>query len=258
MEHRELKNKPLVEAMLEIRWQLEESDAGEGKDPHYKLLLGRLFDRLQPDYPEHEQLPTATIPDELVGHVVQHRFRIASNEWPLVQIGPGILTVNETTKYQWHDFQQRIQDVFAKFKDAHPKFTELNFQSLALRYIDAIVFDYSKDNVFDFWRNNLKSDLRLPSSLFSDTGVDELPVHSNLQTTFRCHNPSGVVKLNLATGQQHDNPAIIMDTAVISAGGDLPSLPTEFSAWINSAHEVASDWFFKLIAGDLERRFTDE
>ncbi|MBP8986104.1 MAG: TIGR04255 family protein [Syntrophobacterales bacterium] len=76
---KELKNKPLVEAILEIRWKLQGLPSGPQVDPHYKLLLGRLFDRMLKDYPEHEQLPTANVPDELVGHVVQHRFRVAAS-----------------------------------------------------------------------------------------------------------------------------------------------------------------------------------
>ena len=42
---KELKNKPLVEAILEIRWKLQGLPPGPQVDPHYKLLLGRLFDR---------------------------------------------------------------------------------------------------------------------------------------------------------------------------------------------------------------------
>ena len=78
-------------------------------DPHYRLLLGRLFDRFQKDYPVHEQLPTASLPDDMVGQVVQHRFRVAKDDWPLVQVGPGVFTVNDTQHYTWTDFEQRAK-----------------------------------------------------------------------------------------------------------------------------------------------------
>ena len=35
---KELKNKPLVEAILEIRWKLRGASPGPQTDPHYKLL----------------------------------------------------------------------------------------------------------------------------------------------------------------------------------------------------------------------------
>lgn len=83
MARKDLKNKPLVEAILEIKWRLVPPVKTAGApqvlvpatDPHYRLLLGRLFDRFEEEYPFHEQLPTATVPDELVAHVVQHHSR---------------------------------------------------------------------------------------------------------------------------------------------------------------------------------------
>lgn len=100
MTSRVLNNKPLVECILEMRWALVEQAPGLSQDPHFPLLLGRLYDRLNADYPVHEQLPAAEVPSELVGHTVQHRFRRKAEGWPLVQVGPGILTVNDTDGYQ--------------------------------------------------------------------------------------------------------------------------------------------------------------
>lgn len=34
-----LKNKPLVEAILELKWQLQEGPGGMNVDPNYRLLL---------------------------------------------------------------------------------------------------------------------------------------------------------------------------------------------------------------------------
>lgn len=82
-----LKNKPLVEAIFELRWNLQEPSPGMRVDPHYKLLIGRLYDKLNDEYPFHEQLPTATMPDEIAGYVVRHRFRKDKDKWPLIQIG---------------------------------------------------------------------------------------------------------------------------------------------------------------------------
>lgn len=258
MPHRELKNKPLLEAILEIRWHLESSTPGEEKDPHYKLLLGRLYDRLQSQYPEHEPLPTAGIPDEMVGHIVQHRFRAAPNEWPLVQIGPGLLTFNETSKYSWPDFQQKANDTVVKLYDAHPKVADLKIESIMLRYIDAVEFDYTKQDAFLFLKDKLKVDLHLPDNLFVETSVDCLPKSSTWQSTFNCQNPIGRVQISFATGHKENRPAILWDTMVQSVGDDLPDMPKGFPTWIDSAHTLTSDWFFKLIQGELERKFDGE
>jgi uncharacterized protein (TIGR04255 family) len=81
----ELKNKPLVEAIFEIRWELEKSNLGL-IDPNYKLIIGRIYDKLKAEYPYYEQLPTANIPDGIAEYITQHRFRTAENSWPLIQI----------------------------------------------------------------------------------------------------------------------------------------------------------------------------
>ena len=258
MSHRDLKNKPLVEAVLEVRWRLAGQPPGPQSDPHYKLLLGRLYDRLQAEYPEHESLPTANIPDELVGHVVQHRFRVGPTEWPLVQLGPGIFAVNETGKYVWSEFRNRVVGAVGKLYEAHPKASELVIESLSLRYIDAVEFDYNSRNVLEFLRDNLKVAVDLPVSLFDNTGVEDLPQSCSLQTTFRCQEPPGQVHVSFATGRRDERPALLWDTTVRSSEQDVPSLPDGFPAWVDSAHAITSDWFFKLIEGNLERRFSND
>jgi len=103
-----LKNKPLVEAIFELKWDLQEMPGEYYFDPDYKMSIGRLYENLKDKYPTQEKLNTATMPDEIAGHVVQYRFRSAENDWPLVQIGPGIVTLNETEKYTWDEFKDNI------------------------------------------------------------------------------------------------------------------------------------------------------
>lgn len=255
---KELKNKPLVEAILEVRWQLQGTPPGPQIDPHYKLLLGRLFDRMLKDYPEHEQLPTANIPDELVGHVVQHRFRVAANSWPLVQVGPGIFTMNSTADYKWGDFRPRVLSAIEKLYDAHPKVGDLKITNLILRYIDAVEFDYGTGNTFAFLNDNLKVNISLPDNLFKDTSVHEKPDSLISQFAFKCEKPNGIINIRFATGQKQNVPAVIWETTVESAGDDLPEIPKAFEGWLDAAHEITDDWFFKMIEGDLERRFSGE
>ncbi len=255
---KELKHKPLVEAILEIKWELRKNALGAQTDPHYKLLLGRLFDRVLVDYPEHEELQTASMPDELVGHLVQHRFRAAKGEWPLVQVGPGVFTVNSTADYRWTDFRSRVLVATKKLYDAHPKPQDMEIQSVVLRYIDAVEFDYGIDNALEFLRDKLKLNVALPENLFDGTSVDERPSGFTWQCSFKCGKPDGVLTVRFATGQKSGAPAIIWETTVESTRKDLPSMPGGFEGWFDQAHEITDDWFFKMIEGELERRFSGE
>ena len=45
-----------------------------------------------------------------------------------------------------------------------------------------------------------------------------------------------------------------METTVISAG-EICLNKDEIEQWIKKAHDLTDDWFFKLIEGELQKRF---
>jgi uncharacterized protein (TIGR04255 family) len=49
--------------------------------------------------------------------------------------------------------------------------------------------------------------------------------------------------------------ALIFELSVQTAGKDVPLMPHGFEDWLEKAHDIIEDWFFKLMAGELERRF---
>jgi uncharacterized protein (TIGR04255 family) len=253
-----LKNKPLVEAIVELKWALKNIGEDLQIDPHYKIMLGRLYDRLSSKYPEHEQLPSALMPDEMSAYIVQHRFRSAKNDWPLVQIGPGILTFNETHKYIWENFRASTLEVFQKLQGAHPKPEEFRIISLMLRYIDAIEFDYESNNIFDFIRDNLKIQTEIPANLFKDGSIKNIPSQFSWQSTFKCDKPQGAITIHFATGKKGARLALIWETIVHSIDTNVQTKIERFPLWIDEAHSVADNWFFKMIKGELERRFSSE
>ena len=112
-ESHDLPNKPLVEALFELRWKPDE-DASRGQTA-FRLFFGRYYDKIREGYPEIEDLPASQVPEALTPNIVRHRFRARPNQWPLTQIGPGILTVNETEKYKWDSFRERIEGALAAF-----------------------------------------------------------------------------------------------------------------------------------------------
>ena len=254
-----LKNKPLVEAILELKWALpSQPTPGTEADPHYRLLLGRLSERVQDDYPCHESLPTAQIPDAMVAHMAQHRFRASDGGWPLIQVGPGLLAVNETDGYTWNNFKARCEKAVHSLFDAHPAKQNLKVQELTLRYIDAVEVDFGKESVFRFLKDKMKTSICLPGSLFDGGRVKESPAAFNWQASFPHDDPGGLVTLRFAVGKHKDKSALIWETLVHAARERIPTMPDGFSEWIRKAHNLTDDWFFKLIEGELERRFSGE
>jgi uncharacterized protein (TIGR04255 family) len=250
-----LQNKPLVEALAEIRWELDSPLPNVHVDRHFKILLGRLYDRVRVDYPIHEQLPTATMPDELIGYTVQHRFRRASNDWPLVQVGPGIFSVNATSDYVWDDFRRRAVSAVHWLYEAHPDPTVLKINSLLLRYIDARRFDYTNEDILAFLRDKLHVTVSLPGSLFENASIEPLPQQFALQTAFVCTSPPSTVAIGFAAGQANDEPSLLWETLVRATDDQVPPMPDGFEKWLDAAHTITHDWFFKLIEGDLLEEF---
>jgi len=249
-----LAHAPLVEAIFEAHWS---PNNGSPVDPHHKLFVGRLFDRLQADFPEPEELPTAQIPDGAAVGVIQQRFRRVAGGWPLVQLGPGILTVNQTTEYEWETYRNLCVDVMTRLFAAHPKPETLRFDSLIIRYIDAVPLEIAAGDVWSFLRSKMRVTVEFPEDLFRDMPVRQQSDTFSLQATFVSEKPPGRVALNFSMGKKHDKPALLWETTVASVGTDVPKLPNDFRDWLESAHTITHDWFQKLITGELEKTFRE-
>jgi uncharacterized protein (TIGR04255 family) len=253
MSPRILKNKPLVEAILEVKWQLATEPTAPPIDPSYRLFFGRFYDRVRNEYPAYEALEAASIPDVMAAFVAQYRFRLKENGWPLIQIGPGMLTLNDTDSYEWPDFEKRAHWVLERLFESYPG--RLQIQSLLLRYIDAVEVDFSKEVVTAFLRDKLKITLTYPESLFQSGHVEQAPTALVLQSAFHSTTPRGTVQLKFAKGKVREKEALVWETSISSGGRDLPPLPQDFPAWLSAAHAITDDWFFKLIEGELLHRF---
>ncbi len=248
-----LKNKPLVEVIFEVRWQLQELKEGGKIDPHYKLLVGRLYDRCNKEYPYHEQLPTALMPDEMLENVIQHRFRKGETNWPLIQIGPGIFAVNDTNNYVWNDFEKRTLKGVNTLFEIYPDSKNLIISDLMLRYINAVKFDFENDDIFQFLRDKMQLEISIPSQLFEKAEVEKKPLNFNWVFSFPCAKPKATITLRFGRGKKQDTDALMWETLVQSKFPVIPKLPSELDRWLNDAHDITEDWFFKLVENLVER-----
>jgi uncharacterized protein (TIGR04255 family) len=251
-----LTNKPLVEAIFELRWKLVEQAPGLSVDPNYSLLIGRMYERLSGEYPFHEKLPTASIPEEMAAYIVQHRFRKAPEAWPLVQLGPGIVTLNDTEDYDWDDFELSTARLVRTLFEAYSGPARPEVTALQLRYIDAMEFDYEAGDIFQFLRQHMKLDVSLQPDLFAKAGVARLPVAFDWWFSFRSTEPRGALHIRFARGEKRGFDALVWETTVRTEGADVPLLPDDIMAWAGKAHALTHSWFFEMIRGEeLEGRF---
>ncbi|MBV6460184.1 MAG: hypothetical protein HJHJAOHD_00286 [Flavobacteriales bacterium] len=98
-----LPNAPLVEVIFELRWKV--TDKEELTKCQY--LHGDLYASIKDIYNFREALVAPEVPMELYLNIPAHRFRVAQNNYPLVQVGPGLLTLNTIdSKYNWEEFEE--------------------------------------------------------------------------------------------------------------------------------------------------------
>ena len=251
----DLENKPLVEAIFELRWELQAKGPNANVDPHYKILLGRFYDNVIKDYPFHEELPSTRVPDELVGHVAQHRFRVSENRWPLLQIGPGLITLNDTASYTWKDFEKRAHKLLSALYKAYPKRADLNHTAATLRHIDGLEFDYDSGDILSFLRDKMKIGIDILPTLFRGTGVSQPSSGLDLTLSFKATKPKGVVLLRFMRGLMQMKDALLWETVIQSTGSDVPKTEKGLTTWLSKAHHLSDDWFFKIIEGELFERF---
>jgi len=246
-----LPNKPLIEAILEVRWGQDGQP-----DPAYPLIVGRLYERLRSEFPAIEDLPIVAVPAEISVHQVRHRFRKTKDGWPLVQVGPGVLTVNETDGYRWRDFSERAKALLPLLHETHPKPETIQITSLLLRYVNAIEFDYSSADVLAYLAEKMRVSLSFVPSTREAGIVSGNPKSLGLQVVFPSRTPIGSLILLVGTGKRKGTNAIVWETNFRSVEEEIPRLPEAFPAWLDNAHDTVEKWFIEMVRGDLLAQFS--
>lgn len=247
-----LANKPLVEALFELRWGLD-GPPGMAVDPYYQMLIGQLYSAIKGDYPFWERLPTAEVPEGFAPYTPHHRFRTDANQWPLVQIGPGILTVNDTESYVWDSFYQRCASAIDALFNIYPEANErLRIFEVTLRYIDADTLEGG--TALEFLKG-LKISVNLPETLFEGGRISGTSLGVSLSLAYPTTQPKGIFQATFNQGRKNEQDALIWETQVLSRGTDAPHQPEEIKAWLKQAHDTTHDWFFRLIDGTLLEKY---
>lgn len=253
-EREDLENKPLVEAIFELQWALQVTDSN-GIDPGFRILLGRFYDRIRHEYPILENLPQALIPEELMGRLVRHRFRVSKEGWPLLQVGPGVLSVNETEGYTWDGFRPRVIQALKALFDSYPTdIHQLQITQVLLRYLDAIPFDREKP-LLQFLREFLHTTVELDPCLFQKPQDATSPSGLNLSLLFKLPELPGEVATTFNLGMRNEKPSVIWDTQILARGSDIPKMQEDYESWLERAHDFAGRWFRTLSRGPLYESF---
>lgn len=147
-----LQRPTLVEAILEIHWQLAENDHGLPYDDGYDMALGMFKSSLSGSFPFHERLVEQGQPIQIL-ESPKHRYRKNNNLWPVIQHGPGIMTVNDLGKdYSWESrFRSAIITALDALHKSYPR--PRNITLVRMTYMNSAKTnglspaDFAKDNL---------------------------------------------------------------------------------------------------------------
>jgi uncharacterized protein (TIGR04255 family) len=262
----QLKNPPLIEAILEIKWKLKKIGPDTFVDPAYKLATGRLYDRINTRFSHIQDLAINAIPEEMTPYVARQQFRSEKNGWPLVQIGPGLATINFTTPYSWKEFKETVRFFLPKLVSAYKGLptaegaNTLEPESVLLRYINMDEIDWSQENILGYFSDKLHTTISLPDSIATYSKISGVPDTAHLQIGYMILKPKGQALIHLGNGMVGQKRGTVWELLFRSEGKDTPDFSDtrNFLAWLTDAHNVLENWFFALIEGKLKNKFEGE
>lgn len=243
-----LSHQPLLEAAFELYWKNIKYPL---LDPNYQILIGALYERIRDKFPQTEALPTASIPPEALppnNRLVQYRFWSPGKTWPVIQVGPGILTININKSYEgWNKFRQTIVDIINIFTDTYPDSQNLFIDKLTLRYLNGFYYSGNHSNILEFLSKYLHINLNVDFGEQKNLNPSDI----NLVLTYELHESNTFLNLKTFKGKVNNEEKLLLE--ILVASNENKSIENfNIHDWLEKAHEIISSVFKSLIRGKLE------
>lgn len=234
---------PLVEIVLELRWNIiNKSDLLK-----IQYLYGDIYSELKNKYPHRESTVPTEIPIDILINQPIHRFRTAPNDYPLFQVGPGILTLNTIDKkYFWDAFSKDSEELVVSFLkvfpfDLHEKLTP------SILFLDFFPFDFDKHDVNEYINERF-------NVVFHQSFIENEKYPKDLNIGFYYEISIGDLSITFLKGKNtSQQDGIVLQTRI--NGKPLNPNKEEISSWIEKSHDMCSDLFKKLTQGELYESF---
>jgi len=232
---------PLIEVVFELRWMIEPQ---EGQTIQY--LPGDLYPLVKEKYPFREAIQGVPL---FVGTPTS-RFRTAQNDYPLIQIGPGVFTVNTTdAKYFWKEYERDIVEAIQNLNKIYT-FKDTHNVTLTLRYIDLLKFDFGKDDLLKFLEEKLHITVKQE---FYKTNT----VAKNIVLSMNYGNELGALDITISQGKNMaGEDGIVIQTNIIS--NVIKPEAEKIRVWLDKAHELTSNLFKEMTKGHLQKQFASK
>lgn len=230
-----LKHAPLKEVIFEVYWSGVNQHEGIAEDIGFDNAVGRFWERIKPIAPIQKRLIPAASDVKVFGIPIYQYWK-GELTWPVIQHGPGILTINETeSNYQWEkSYQPLILETLEKVQNSYDN--ELNFNRVTLRYIDA--FELNESDIYTFVNENLQTSIDYRFPFPGKKGDFNLIQKFNLESDTTLQ-----LQINSGFNNQTNQPAVVMVTFIEKSG----EMNQEIMKWLDFAHDQTSNMFKQIL-----------
>jgi uncharacterized protein (TIGR04255 family) len=245
-----LSKPPLVEVVFDLRWKLETKEEA-GFDQDYELFVFKFYDKIKSEYPLKE-LSSTSLPPLLLPNLPRLRFRRGGNESSCVQIGPGVVVLNEDPKkYVWYSFYERICALLDALFDINADI-EFKPENIFLRYVDSMDCTFAS-GIYNSLKL-LNIDLTFKDDLFKDNRLRNEPLWFSLKIPFPTDQPDKEMLLKFYNKKDRNPKSFTWETIVIAPKDQVPQSKEDIIRWVEDAHNLTHEFFFKMIDGDYKEK----
>lgn len=241
-----LPNAPLQEVIFELLWEIGFDQQGNPVDNEFEFAQGLFASKVLKEFPIRKRTIPEGVPIKIYPKTI-HQFWKDSNEWPVVQIGPGILAINDTElNYDWNSsFYPLIKKGIGLLEDSYDH--DLLYKNVSLRYIDAVQMSSNeRGDLLKYINSKFKIEL------FNKFTIPGSLSNLNLTQTFDVDQDTKV-SLILNDGiDKFNRPALIWQTHILSNSRKNKS---QVIQWVHNAHKVTSDLFVDILNKDFYDSF---
>jgi uncharacterized protein (TIGR04255 family) len=246
-----LPNAPLQEVIFEVKWDLDvKEETNQTYDKGFDIAAGKFSGIVQEKFPVVRRKLPEEIPNNFLNYKTVYQYKSGEQTWPILQLGPGIFTVNDTDKnYDWNKtYFPLIQQSINWLEKAYTK--NLNYRFASLKYIDTI-----KVNDYDFkgdWKSFISGNLKV--SFQNQFDVEGKLSDVQLNQAFKLEDESHL-QVSVSSGKTNklNEPLLIWQIGIQKL---KVFEKTELFKWLNRSHDIASDLFKKIVKPDLYDSFT--
>ncbi len=234
---------PLVEVVFELRWEIaEKADLMQ-----VEYLYGDIYAELKDKYPYRERILPIEIPVDLTVNKPVFRYRANKNSYPLIQLGPGLITLNTVDKlYYWESFFNDAEELIHAFLKVFNVREKRSIQP-SLLYLDFFPFSFKTHDALQFVNQNLNITIK-------QSFLDQVDQPKDINIGIAYEIDMGDLRVSLQKGSNKMKKEGILMQSRINGKAIEPTLQ-QIKGWLNESHDICSTLFKNLTKGQLYESF---